>query len=77
MELGMIGLGRMGASMVRRLLRAGHQCIVYDIHSEAVQALVKEGAVGTTSLEDFASKLKRLFPRCVPAVDHHGGPSHE
>jgi len=63
MELGMIGLGRMGASMVRRLLRAGHQCIVYDIHSEAVQALVKEGAVGTTSLEDFASKLKE--PRAV------------
>jgi len=63
MELGMIGLGRMGASMVRRLLRAGHQCIVYDIHSEAVQALVKEGAVGTTSLEDFASKLKA--PRAV------------
>jgi len=63
MELGMIGLGRMGASMVRRLLRARHQCIVYDIHSEAVQALVKEGAVGTTSLEDFASKLKE--PRAV------------
>jgi 6-phosphogluconate dehydrogenase len=63
MELGMIGLGRMGASMVRRILRAGHQCIVYDLHSEAVQALVKEGAVGTTSLEDFASKLKT--PRAV------------
>ena len=54
MELGMIGLGRMGTNMVRRLLRAGHQCVVYDLHPEAVQALVKEGAVGTTSLEDFA-----------------------
>jgi 6-phosphogluconate dehydrogenase (decarboxylating) len=51
MELGMIGLGRMGTNMVRRLHRAGHQCVVYDIHPEAVQALAKEGAVGTTSLE--------------------------
>ena len=63
MEIGMIGLGRMGSSMVRRLLRAGHQCIVYDIHSETVQALVKEGAVGATSLEDFVQKLKQ--PRAV------------
>jgi 6-phosphogluconate dehydrogenase len=63
MELGMIGLGRMGTSMVRRLLRAGHQCVVYDLNSEAVQALVKEGALGTNSLEEFASKLKA--PRAV------------
>jgi len=59
MELGMIGLGRMGTNMVRRLRRAGHQCVVYDIHPEAVQALAKEGAVGTTSLEDFVHKLKK------------------
>jgi 6-phosphogluconate dehydrogenase len=59
MELGMIGLGRMGTNMVRRLRRAGHQCVVYDIHLEAVQALAKDGAVGTTSLEDFAHKLKK------------------
>jgi 6-phosphogluconate dehydrogenase len=58
MELGMIGLGRMGTNMVRRLLRAGHQCVVYNRHPEAVQVLVKEGAVGTASLEDFAHKLK-------------------
>ena len=63
MELGMIGLGRMGTNMVRRLQRAGHQCIVYDLHPEAVQALVKEGAIGTTSLEDFTHKLKK--PRAV------------
>jgi hypothetical protein len=63
MELGMIGLGRMGASMVRRLLRAGHQCVVYDLDSEAVQALVKEGALGANSLENLASKLKA--PRAV------------
>ena len=63
MELGMIGLGRMGSNMVQRLQRASHQCVVYDIHLEAVEALVKEGAVGTTSLEDFAKKLK--LPRTV------------
>ena len=57
MELGMIGLGRMGTNMVRRLLRAGHQCVVYDLHSEAVQALVKEGALGASSLDEFTSKL--------------------
>jgi 6-phosphogluconate dehydrogenase len=53
----------MGSNMVQRLLRASHQCVVYDIHLEAVEALVKEGAVGTTSLEDFAKKLK--LPRTV------------
>ena len=63
MELGMIGLGRMGTNMVRRLLRAGHQCVVYDLQPEAAQALAKEGAVETTSLEDFAKKLK--LPRTV------------
>src|SRR4051794_19516430 len=59
MEIGMIGLGRMGASMVRRLLRAGHQCVVFDLRSEAVDALVKDGAVGATSFEDFAAKLTK------------------
>ena len=63
MELEMIGLGRMGTNMVRRLRRAGHQCVVYDLDAKAVDALVKEGAVGTTSLEDFAEKLKK--PRAV------------
>ena len=63
MELGMIGLGRMGTNMVRRLLNAGHQCVVYDIHAPAVQALVKENAVGATSLEDFVNKLKK--PRAI------------
>jgi len=63
MELGMIGLGRMGTNMVRRLQKAGHHCVVYDVNAETVQALVKEGAVGATSLEDFAKKLK--LPRAI------------
>ena len=70
MELGMIGLGRMGSNMVRRLMRAGHTCVVYDIHPDAVQALEQEGAVGATSLEDFVRKLSK--PRAawmmVPAA---------
>jgi 6-phosphogluconate dehydrogenase len=69
MELGMIGLGRMGINMVRRLMRAGHQCVVYDLHAEAVQALVKEGAVGAVSLEELVGKLKapRAIWMMVPA----------
>ena len=63
MELGMIGLGRMGTNMVRRLLRAGHHCVVYDLNPDAVESLVKEGAVGSTSLEDLARKLK--VPRAI------------
>jgi 6-phosphogluconate dehydrogenase len=57
MQLGMIGLGRMGANMVRRLMRAGHECVVYDVSPESVQALVKEGAAGAASIDDFAAKL--------------------
>jgi 6-phosphogluconate dehydrogenase len=63
MQLGMIGLGRMGANMVRRLIRGRHQCVVYDRSPAAVEALVKEGAVGSVSLDDFVSKLTP--PRAV------------
>jgi 6-phosphogluconate dehydrogenase len=63
MQLGMIGLGRMGGNMVVRLTRAGHDCLVYDSHHEAVDALVTQGAKGTTSLPDFVQKLDR--PRLV------------
>ncbi|MGO9274423.1 MAG: phosphogluconate dehydrogenase (NAD(+)-dependent, decarboxylating) [Terriglobia bacterium] len=57
MQLGMIGLGRMGANMVRRLSRGGHQCVVFDMNADNVKALVAEGATGADSLADFASKL--------------------
>ncbi len=57
MQLGMIGLGRMGANMVRRLQRAGHQCVVYDPSPDAVKALTDEGATGTTDLDAFVSAL--------------------
>jgi 6-phosphogluconate dehydrogenase len=63
MQLGMIGLGRMGGNMVRRLLKSGHQCVVYNRSANAVAELVKEKAIGTTSLADFAKKLTR--PRAV------------
>jgi 6-phosphogluconate dehydrogenase len=63
MQLGMIGLGRMGANMVRRLMRHGHDCVVYDRSPDAVAGLVKEGAQGSTSLAEFAAKLER--PRAV------------
>ena len=59
MESGMIGLCRMGTNTVRRLRPAGHQCVVYDLDTKAVDVLVKEGAVGASSLEDFAGKLKK------------------
>ena len=63
MQLGMIGLGRMGANMVRRLLRGGHACVVRDVSKEAVLAMVREGATGSTSLDDFVAKIAR--PRAV------------
>ena len=62
MQIGLIGLGRMGANMVRRLMRNGHQCVVYDVHADAVQSLVKEGAVGASSLDDFVKKLSKPRP---------------
>jgi 6-phosphogluconate dehydrogenase len=57
MQLGMIGLGRMGANLVRRLMRDGHRCVAYDVNTAAVDALVAEGATGASSLEDFVAKL--------------------
>ena len=63
MQLGMIGLGRMGSNMVLRLLKSGHQCVVFDTSSNAVRTLTERNAVGSSSLDDFASKLTK--PRAV------------
>jgi 6-phosphogluconate dehydrogenase len=63
MQLGMIGLGRMGANMVRRLIANGHECVVFDMSAAAVQALAREKATGASSLQDFVAKLAR--PRAV------------
>jgi 6-phosphogluconate dehydrogenase len=63
MQLGMIGLGRMGSYMVQRLLKAGHECVVYDAHAAAMQDLAAKGAKPSQSLEDFAKKLTK--PRAV------------
>jgi 6-phosphogluconate dehydrogenase len=59
MQLGMVGLGRMGANLVRRLQRAGHECVVYDVSADAVRALAAEGATGANSVEEFVSKLTK------------------
>ncbi len=63
MQIAMVGLGRMGANMVRRLIKGGHECVVYDHSQDAVQKLAAEGATAATSLEDMCSKLKT--PRAV------------
>jgi 6-phosphogluconate dehydrogenase len=59
MQLGMIGLGRMGANLVRRLMRDGHECVVYDVDADAVKQLEAEGAIGASSLDDFVGKLAK------------------
>jgi 6-phosphogluconate dehydrogenase len=70
MQLGMIGLGRMGANMVRRLVRGGHQCVVYDASPDAVQGLATEGAMAASSLPDFVDKLTppRAIWLMIPAA---------
>jgi 6-phosphogluconate dehydrogenase len=70
MQVGMIGLGRMGANMVRRLLGGGHECVVFDAHRANVTALVTEGATGSSSLDDFLAKLNgpRVVWLMVPAA---------
>jgi 6-phosphogluconate dehydrogenase len=63
MQLGMIGLGRMGANMVRRLAKAGHQCVVFDRNAESVKQVAQDGATAAASLDELVKKLKR--PRAV------------
>jgi len=70
MQMGMVGLGRMGASMVRRLMRGGHECVVYDVNAAAIEQLAKDGAVGVRSLDEFAARLTkpRVAWMMVPAA---------
>ena len=63
MQIGMIGLGRMGANMVRRLMRGGHECVVFDLSADNVKLLADEGAIGSNSIDDFIAKLNQ--PRAV------------
>ena len=62
MQLGMIGLGRMGANLVRRLVKNGHECVVYDVNAASVKALTGSGITGASSLQDFVAKLKTPAP---------------
>src|SRR5258708_36143867 len=75
MQLGMVGLGRMGANMTRRLMRGGHQLVVADRSTDPVKQLVGEGAGGSSSLEDLVSKLKT--PRAVWVMVPAGDPTEQ
>lgn len=78
MQLGMIGLGRMGANMVRRLIRGGHSCVVFDVNPANIEALVAEGAIGASSIEDLVAKLEKpaavwlMLPAAITdqTIDH-------
>jgi 6-phosphogluconate dehydrogenase len=73
MQLGMVGLGRMGGNMVRRLMRGGHECVVSDRTADVVASFAKEGAVGSSSLDDLVTKLKA--PRAVWIMVPAGDPT--
>jgi prephenate dehydrogenase len=68
MQLGMIGLGRMGANIVRRLIRDGHTCVVFDVDPKAVEALEKEGATGASSIADLVAKLSIPRAACIQSA---------
>ncbi len=70
MQLGMVGLGRMGSNMVRRLIKAGHECVVYDVNQDAVRGLRSKGVTGAASLEDLVARLRapRAIWMMVPAA---------
>src|SRR5690349_21780840 len=73
MQLGMVGLGRMGANLVRRLMAAGHECVVFDTDPKAVDALANDGAIGCASLDDMAAKLQQ--PRAIWVMVPAGEPT--
>ncbi len=75
MQLGMVGLGRMGANIVRRLLKAGHECVVFDVNSDAVKTLEGDGAVGADSMDDFVAKLQP--PRAAWVMVPAGSITHQ
>jgi 6-phosphogluconate dehydrogenase len=75
MQIGMIGLGRMGANMTRRLMRGGHQCVVFDLNQDSVKQLASEEAIGAKSLDDFVSKLTK--PRAVWVMVPAGNPTEQ
>ncbi len=75
MQLGMVGLGRMGANMVRRLMAGGHQCVVFDLNPENVAQLAKEGAAGAATLEEFVKKLTK--PRAAWVMVPAGAPTEK
>ena len=76
MQLGMVGLGRMGANMARRLIKQGHECVVFDMSAKAVEDLVKEKAIGSASLAELVKALERpravwlMVPAAVVDTDH-------
>src|ERR1041384_7852024 len=73
MQLGMIGLGRMGANMVRRLMRGGHECVAWDANPDNVKKIGEEGAKGADSLDDFVAKLTK--PRAIWIMVPAGEPT--
>src|SRR6185437_1912236 len=73
MQLGLVGLGRMGANMVRRLEKGGHKCVVFDVNAANVQKLASEGTAGANSLEDLVKKLSK--PRAVWVMVPAGNPT--
>jgi 6-phosphogluconate dehydrogenase len=75
MQLGMIGLGRMGANMVRRLMRGGHECFVFDLNAEGVKQMEGEGASGARTIEDLVEKMRK--PRAVWAMVPAGAPTEK
>ena len=70
MQMGMIGLGRMGANMVRRLMRGGHECVVHDVSADAVRAMAAEGAAGAATMDELVARLTppRVVWLMVPAA---------